>query len=225
MSITREISLVTALILVSDLQIHTAPFDYGVDMGANLRHTWGWDDDVWNHIYKQYPFMQGIGVAPTLLRPKSRGSVTLGGPGIYDPPTIDTNFLDHPDDVDTLVNGLKFVKKLEETDAFKKYDMRVVQDQMLCGDNLNPDSDEYYQKFAREYLTTVYHPVGTCAMGPCSRTSVVDHRLRVHGIGNLRVVDASVMPRLVGGNTNATCVMIGEKAASMIIADEKENTK
>merc|ERR1712150_230602 len=84
------------------------------------------------------------------------------------------------------------------------------------------DSDKYYECFVREYLTTVYHPVGTCSMGPVGKNdSVVDHMLRVHGIGRLRVADASIMPRLVGANTNAACVMIGEKAASMIIKNTK----
>ena len=170
--------------------------------------------------------MQGIGVAPTLLRPKSRGSVTLSGPSIKDPPIIDTNYLDHPDDLRTLVEGLKIVKKLEGTEAFKKYGMELIQDRILCGDHLEPYSDEYYECFAREYLTTVYHPVGTCAMGPVGKkNSVVDHWLRVHGIGRLRVADASIMPRLVGANTNAACVMIGEKAASMIIKDAKLSDK
>ena len=187
-------------------------------MGANIRHIIKWNDTVWSHLYRDHPLAQGINILPTLLRPKSRGSVKLGGPSINDPPIIDANFLEHPDDIQTLVEGLKIVKKLEETEAFKKYGMKLIQDHMLCGDHLEPYSDTYYECFAREYLTTVYHPVGTCAMGPAGKNnSVVDHKLRVHGIGRLRVADASIMPRLVGANTNAACVMIGEKAASMII--------
>ena len=181
---------------------------------------------VWSQMHADHPFSQDIGIAPTLLRPKSRGSVALGGPNINDPPIIDTNYLDHPDDIQTLVEGLKIVKKLEETEAFKKYEMELIQDNILCGDHLKPYSEEYYECFVREYLTTVYHPVGTCAMGPVGKkNSVVDHRLRVHGIGRLRVADASIMPRLVGANTNAACVMIGEKAASMIIKDAKLSDK
>ena len=195
-------------------------------MGANLRHVANFNDTVWSHLYEEHPFVQGIGFAPTLLRPKSRGSVTLGGPSISDAPIIDPNYLDHPDDVRTLVEGLKIVKELEETEAFKRHDMRLIQDHMLCGNHLEPFSDEYYECFAREYLTTVYHPVGTCAMGPVAKKkSVVDHWLRVHGVGRLRVADASVMPKLVGANTNAACVMIGEKAASMILADAKRSGK
>ena len=185
-----------------------------------------WNYTVWAHLHADHPYMQGIGVAPTLLRPKSRGTVTLGGLSINDPPIIDPNYLDHPDDLQTLVEGLKMVKKLEGTEAFKKFGMELIQDRMLCGDHLKPYSDEYYECFAREYLTTVYHPVGTCAMGPVGKkNSVVDHWLRVHSIGGLRVADASIMPRLVGANTNAACVMIGEKAASMIIKEAKLSDK
>ena len=200
--------------------------DLGADLGANLRHITNWNDSVWSHVYGEHPFTKGIIFAPTILRPKSRGSVTLGGPSISDAPIIDTNYLDHQDDVQTLVEGLKIVKSLEETEPFKRYDIRLIQDQMLCGDRFKPYSEEYYECFAREYLTTHYHPVGTCAMGPeAKKRSVVNHELKVHGIGGLRVADASIMPKLVGANTNAACVMIGEKAASMILADAKRNGK
>merc|ERR1719322_1946230 len=67
-----------------DLQFHTAPYDFGMDLGANVRHVANWNDTVWSHLYGEHPFTQGIGFAPTLLRPKSRGSVTLGGPSISD---------------------------------------------------------------------------------------------------------------------------------------------
>ena len=174
---------------------------------------------MWSHFFEDDPFVQGLAVLPTLLRPKSRGSVTLSGPSIHDPPIIDVNFLDHPDDVLTVVEGMKFIKELEKTDAFKKYEIQLFGDHLLCGDHLEPFSDAYFECYARELVTTVYHPVGTCAMGLRGKNSVVDHRLRVHGIGRLRVIDASIMPQLVGANTNAACVMIGEKGASMILED------
>ena len=158
-----------------------------------------------------------MGIYPTLLRPKSTGSVTLSGPSIDDHPIIDTNYLDHPNDLQTLVEGMKFLKGLEKTDAFKKYDILMIADQLLCGNDYELFSDAYFECYIREYITTIFHPVSTCRMGPVGQNSVVDHKLKVHGIRNLRVVDASVMPKLVGANTNAACIMIGEKAASMII--------
>ena len=209
--------------LFPDLQIHTCLFDLGTDFGAFLRDTFGWNRTVWSHFFEDYPFVQGITVLPTLLRPKSRGSVTLSGPSIHDPPVIDVNFLDHPDDVRTVVEGMKFIKKLEKTAAFKKYEMHMFEDHLLCGDHLRPFSDAYFECYAKELVMTVYHPVGTCAMGVRGNNSVVDHRLRVHGMGRLRVIDASVMPRLVGANTNAACIMIGEKGASMLLEDAAQS--
>ena len=203
------------------MQIHTTTFDLNVDFGAHLRQVFNWNETVWSHLYDNHPFAQGIGVAPSLLRPKSRGSVVLGGPSIHDAPIIDPNYLDHPDDVRTLVEGMKFTRKLEKTKAFKEYEMRVIEDRLLCGNRFKIFSDEYFECFVREYIATIYHPVGTCTMGPKGKHSVVDSRLRVHGIGRLRVIDASIMPKLVGANTNAACVMIGEKGASMIIEDLK----
>ena len=176
-------------------------------------------------MYEGHSFQQAIGIIPTLLRPKSRGSVTLGGPSIHDPPIIDTNFLDHPDDISTLVEGMKFVKKMEETEEFKKHDIKLLQDELLCGNHHEPFTDAYYECFVREYINTVYHPVSTCAMGPQGKDSVVDSRLRVHGIGKLRVVDGSIMPKLVGANTNAACLMIGEKGAFMILEDLDSNAR
>ena len=185
-----------------------------------MRHVFGWNSTIWSHMYEGHAFQQAIGIIPTLLRPKSRGSVTLGGPSIHDPPIIDTNFLDHPDDIGTLVEGMKFVKKMEETEAFKKHDIKLLHDKLLCGGNHHePFTDAYYDCFVREYTNTVYHPVSTCAMGPLGKNSVVDSRLRVHGVGKLRVVDGSIMPKLVGANTNAACLMIGERGAFMILED------
>ena len=160
---------------------------------------------------------------PGLLRPKSRGSVVLSGPSINDHPIIDANFLDHPDDIQTLVNGMKFLKELEGTDEFRRHDMKLVPDRLLCGNNYHLFSDDYFNCYVREYVSTIYHPVSTCRMGPEGQNSVVDHRLRVHGMKKLRVVDASIMPKLVGANTNAACVMIGEKGASMILEDLRKS--
>ena len=145
--------------------------------------------------------------------------MNLSGPSINDPPIIDANYLDHPGDVRTLAEGMKFVKKLEDTEAFKERRIKIIQDQMLCGDSHEPQSDAYLECYAREYIAAGYHPVGTCSMGPRGEDSVVDHRLRVHRIERLRVVDASIMPKLVGANINAACVMIGEKGAAMILED------
>ena len=174
---------------------------------------------MWSHLFEDYLFAQAFGLYPALLRPKSRGSVVLGGPSINDHPIIDTNFVDHPDDIRTLVRGMKFLKNLEGTDAFKKHDIRFIADKLLCGESHELFSDAYFECYVREYIQTIYHPASTCRMGPVGKNSVVDHRLRVHGIEKLRVVDASIMPKLVGANPNAACIMIGEKGAAMMLED------
>ena len=114
---------------------------------------------------------------------------------------------------------MKFLKRMEETYEFRNFNIKFIADTLLCGDRHRLFSDAYFECYVREYIQTIYHPVSTCRMGPRGRNSVVDHRLRVHGVDGLRVVDASIMPKLVGANTNAACIMIGEKGASMILED------
>ena len=106
--------------LLSDVQITIISFDFAYEGGmastviSNLNHT------VWRHLFGDHPFSEGLVIMPSLLRPKSRGSVMLSGPSIDDPPIIDANYLDHPEDVRTLVEGMKFLKKLEDTVAFRQ---------------------------------------------------------------------------------------------------------
>ena len=107
---------------------------------------------------------------------------------------------------------------MTQTETFKQHKLHLIVDQFSCGE-LKPFSDEYIECFLRHWSHTVYHPAGTCKMGPSNDSlAVVDAELKTHGIQNLRVIDASVMPALVGCNTNAPSIMIGEKGASMIIS-------
>jgi choline dehydrogenase-like flavoprotein len=122
---------------------------------------------------------------------------------------IDPNFLGHPDDLETMVGGYKITKRLLETPA-----LRALQKQDMFTAGVRTDDD--IRKLLRERVDTVYHPVGTCKMGVDDPMAVVDPTLKVYGIEGLRIVDASVMPTLIGGNTNAPTIMIGEKAADMI---------
>jgi choline dehydrogenase-like flavoprotein len=162
-----------------DLQWHMGTFNFGVDFGTRLKYIWGYNTTMWNHLYEDRSFEQGFGMMPTLLRPKSRGSVTLASGSIHDDPIIDANYLDHADDVRTLVEGMKFLKSLEETDEFKKFGIEMMVDRLLCGEH-ELYSDEYYECYVREYISTVFHPVSTCAMGPkSSKEAVVDHRYKL----------------------------------------------
>ena len=155
----------------------------------------------------------GLGCHMCLLRPKSRGEVTLKSSDPFDDPNIDPKFLSHPDDMKDMIKGYKKMMKIMNSNSFSKY----------TGDTLRPiniDDDREIEQAIREEADTVYHPVGTCKMGS-DDMSVVDSNLKVHGIESLRVVDASIMPTLIGGNTNAPTIMIGEKASDMILNDWK----
>ena len=150
-----------------------------------------------------------------LLRPKSRGSVWLQSADAMQAPAIDPNFFGEDADVDTMVTGFKMTKRLLDAPALKALQTSDVYTQGV-------ETDQDIRKVLRERVDTVYHPVGTCKMG-IDAMAVVDPKLKVRGVEGLRVVDASIMPALIGGNTNAPTIMIGEKAADMIKAELRAN--
>jgi len=161
------------------------------------------------------PREHGIMLLVTLLRPRSRGSVTLASPNPADRPLIRPGFLEHPEDLQTLVAGVRETRRI--------LSMPPIADHL--GIERTPGrelrSDEELAQAIRRTLFTVHHPVGTCKMGPSSDAeAVVDARLRVHGLDRLRVADASVMPTIIAGNTSAPAMMIGERAASFILGRE-----
>ncbi|MNQ18590.1 Alcohol dehydrogenase [acceptor] [compost metagenome] len=143
-----------------------------------------------------------------VLRPKSIGSVGLQSADPSAPPRIDPNFLGHDDDVQTLLKGYRMAREIVEQAPMARFGLKD-----LYSDGLH--SDEQLIEVLRQRTDSIYHPVGTCRMGN-DESAVVDSQLRVHGIQGLRVVDASIMPTLVGGNTNAASIMIAERAAQWI---------
>jgi choline dehydrogenase-like flavoprotein len=147
-----------------------------------------------------------------LLRPASRGSVTLASTDPLTAPAIDPNFLGEEADLEAMVAGYKTTRRLMETPA-----LRALQTKDVFTSDVKTDED--IRNILRARVDTVYHPVGTCKMGVNDPMAVVDPTLRVHGLEGVRVVDASIMPTLIGGNTNAPTIMIGEKAADMIKAE------
>jgi choline dehydrogenase len=146
------------------------------------------------------------------LRPESRGCVRIKSADPSKPPAIQPRYLSSPTDRDTVIAGLKLLRRIMGQPAMRRY----VAEERAPGPRCTSDAD--LLAFAREAGTTVFHPTSTCRMGG-DPTAVVDERLRVHGIDRLRVVDGSIMPTLVSGNTNAAIVMIAEKGADMILQD------
>jgi choline dehydrogenase len=156
----------------------------------------------------------GFTFAPVIVQPRSRGSVALAGPDAGRPPVIDPGYLTDPVDVESFLEGLRLSRELAASRALGRY----VRAEMVPGARVSGRAA--LVDYVRGHAGTLWHPVGTCRMGAeRDEGAVLDPRLRVRGIAGLRVADASVMPRIVAGNTNAACVMIGEKAADLIIAD------
>ena len=155
----------------------------------------------------------GFSIGAYQLFPKSKGSVHIQSNNFHDVPVIKPNYLDHPDDVSTMLKAVKAARKVANQPALKS----LILQELRPGTNLIEDKDLI--NYIREVGQTTYHPVGTCKMG-LDDSSVVDNKLRVHGIDRLSVVDASVMPILVSSNTNAAAIMIGEKAAHLILTGD-----
>jgi choline dehydrogenase-like flavoprotein len=146
-----------------------------------------------------------------LLRPKSVGTLALDSADPFAPPRIDPNFFGHPDDLEAMVDGFKLTRKLMDAPILAGIRTGEVYTEGI-------HSDDAIREELKNRSDTIYHPIGTCKMGN-DAMAVVDSRLRVRGLEGLRVVDASIMPTLIGGNTTAPTLMIGEKAAEMIRSD------
>ena len=149
------------------------------------------------------------------IRPTSRGEIYISSADTRDDPKIKMNYLSTPEDRKVTADGLKLIRKIVlETKTFSKYKPEEYRPGM------NIQDDEDLVKAASNYSQTIFHPVGTCKMGN-DENSVVNDRLVAHGLENLRIVDASIMPNITSGNTNAPTIMIAEKASDIIIEDSK----
>ncbi len=166
------------------------------------------------------PSRHGHMILIQLLRPKSVGNITLTSADPYQHPKIDPNFFGHPDDMATLMRGFKEARRIMSQPALAA----------LSGNEIEPGaqltSDEQIEQALRDIVNTAYHPCGTCKMGPDNDPmAVVDNRLRVRGIAGLRLADASIMPKVISGNTSAPTMMIGARAASFITEDQKTSNR
>ena len=148
-----------------------------------------------------------LGFSCNLLEQTNRGKLTLQSANPNDLPNIDPQVLEHPNDIAAMLSAMKFVQRLTSTEPLSQF----------YGELFSPNLNEDWKKFARSSYTSYYHGVGTCKMGPASDPmAVVDQQLRVYGVDNLWVGDASIMPTVVHANTNLTVMMIAERAAEFI---------
>ncbi|MGB7305002.1 MAG: choline dehydrogenase [Burkholderiaceae bacterium] len=180
-----------------DIQFHFA--NLSADMAGAKPHTFS-----------------GFTFSVCQLRPESRGEVKLKTADPLKPPAMHANYLSVDSDRQCALASIRFARKLANTDAMKDYTLG----EYLPGEQVS--SDEEVLAFARQYGATIFHPVGTCKMGNDSM-AVVDNRLRVNGISNLRVADCSIMPTLVSGNTSAPAAMIGEYASDLMLQDAESS--
>ncbi len=150
--------------------------------------------------------------AVNISRPESRSSLGLRSSNPFDAPVIHSRLLESENDMKAMISGCRVARRIFETSAYQPFY------QGPCAPDADVTSDQEYEDYIRATAGPAYHPVGSCKMGQ-DAMAVVDDRLRVRGVSGLRVVDASIMPTLVSGNTNAPAIMIGEKGADLILQD------
>ncbi|XP_054157432.1 glucose dehydrogenase [FAD, quinone]-like [Oppia nitens] len=201
-----------------DFEIHLVCACLSSDDGRIFRHNVAITDEIWEKVYFPYVNRDCFSLFPVLLRPKSYGYIKLRTANPYDPPVIEPRYLTHPHDIKSMVEAMKITIKVGQAPPLRKLGAKLI-DKVVPGcEGYKLYSDKYLACLARTLTHTIYHPIGTCKMGAIGDpTAVVDPQLRVMGgVKRLRVADASIIPRLITGNTNAPIIMIAEKLADML---------
>lgn len=192
-----------------DLQFMVLPVGLSSDRGSLLRHNVNIKDEVFAKYFSKTFDSYVSTILPVLLHPKSRGHVFINSRDPKSKPLIDPNYLSYKEDRDTLINGLKLVIKFVNTKAIQDVGGYINKNHFPGCEHFEIFSDSYFDCYIRHITLTIYHPVGTCAMGlPDSKDTVVDTSFAVLGVNKLYVADASVLPTLPSGNINAAVAMM-----------------
>lgn len=203
-----------------DLELVMGPGSLVGDTGGSLRRMFSLREDIFNEVYGPYVGQDAFSIVPILLQPRSKGRIKLRSNNPFHWPVFYPNYYDDEHDIRTIVEGIKQAVKMGESEAFSRYNSKLLRRPFPACRHLDFGADEYWACVARQFTSNLHHQVGTCKMGPLSDPdAVVDPQLRVRGVKRLRVVDASIMPVIPTGHTNAIIFMIGEKASDMIKED------
>lgn len=193
---------------VPDVQIQFCP----LSLTRELFHEVNYGDEVYEQYAKEHRDEYQWSVMPclVLLHPESKGEITLASSNPLEHPLINPNYLQEKEDVRKLVQGCQMIDKIFQTEPLKSVTKSFTRP-------IDETDDQFWESFVRKYTVTVYHPTGTCRMGKEDDVmSVVTSDTRVKGVQNLRVVDASIIPKTLSGNTNIPVIAIAERAADLI---------
>lgn len=185
-----------------------------------FRKNFGITDDIYDAVFKPIETMDTFMVLPMLMRPKSKGKIMLKDANYKSKPLIYPNYYAYKEDMDIMVKGIRLALNISSQPALKAIGTKLHDIPIPQCANRTFGSDSYFDCMARHFTFTIYHQSGTCKMGPRDdKKAVVDPRLRVYGVKNLRVIDASIMPEIPAAHTNSPVFMIAEKGADMIKED------
>lgn len=207
-----------------DIQYHYLQYRMGEEKRLNfVLDKYGYDDRVRKSLLSAIEKTELLMVMVVLMKPKSKGRIELRSKDPLEKPIIYGNYLEEREDVETFIRGVNIVKRLANTKLAKMHEAEFLQVDLPGCAHIEFDKPGYWECYIRHMTSTVYHPTSSCKMGPDSDPeAVVDARLKVKGVKGLRVIDASIMPDIIRGNTNAPAIMIGEKGSDLIKEDWKD---